>query len=113
MTERFTTLHSEQRTEAPKSRENVRVVLQHADNSRISVATMAADTSLAIAEVTFHLSESVWIAERIIAGDMRVATRPGLARILAGAVVALAKIGFAAGAFQEVDEDPEAQSHEP
>ncbi|MRN46146.1 hypothetical protein GJU93_06015 [Brucella sp. 10RB9212] len=102
MTERLTILHSEKRTEAPKSLENIRVVLQHEDNSRISVATMAADTSLATAEVTFHLSESVWIAERIIAGDMRVATRPGLARILAGAVVALAKIGCAAGALEEV-----------
>lgn len=104
MTERLTILHSERRTEAPKSPENVRVVLQHQDNSRISVATMAADTSLATAEVTFHLAEAVWIAERIIAGDMRVATRPGLARILAGAVVALAKIGFAAGALEETIE---------
>lgn len=113
MTERLTIIHSEKRTEAPKSPENVRVVLQHEDNSRISVAIMAAQSNLATAEVTFHLAESVWIAQRIIAGDMRVATRPGLARILAGAVVALAKIGFAAGALQEIVEDPEAQADEP
>lgn len=108
MTERLTILHSEKRTEAPKSSDNLRVVLQHEDNSRISVATMAEHSNLATAEVTFQLSESVWIAERIIAGDMRVATRPGLGRILAGAVLALAKISFQAGALEEVVHDPEA-----
>lgn len=113
MTERLTILHSEDRTDTPNLDDNVRVVLMHEDNSRISVAITAASNSLAKAEVTFHLAESVWIAQRILAGDMRVATRPGLARILAGAVVALAKIGFTAGALEEVTADREAQTDEP
>ena len=50
-------------------------------------------------EFAFGLHDAQFWAQRILAGDMGAARQPGMSRMLAAAVVTLAKAGMASGAL--------------
>lgn len=103
MDQRFpvTKLHAEARTELHEGDATLRVVLLHTNLTHISVATMAPGGELAEAEITFQIDEAIWLARRILAGDMRAATRPGLARILAASLMTLNICALQSGGIEQ------------
>lgn len=96
-----TKLHAEARTEKHEGDATLRVVLLHTNLTHVSVATMAPGGELADAEITFQIDEAIWIARRILAGDMRAATRPGLSRILAATIMTLNICALQSGGIQQ------------
>lgn len=97
----LTRLHFEERKDANGAVETLRVVLLHDNGAQISVGVMAHDAIDAREECSFWLDEAFYISKKIIAGDMRAATRPGMARILAAAIIVLSKAGAQSGALIE------------
>lgn len=76
------------------------------DNRSLAIATMPAarpQDYQAKAELQFELGEAVRLAQACLAGDRRALTTPGLARVLAGTVLALAKIAESGQALERAD----------
>lgn len=81
-----------------------RVVALSEDGTSLIVATMTAGEGVATTELTFRLDEARALAERVLSGDRRAMTRPGLARILSATAALLFRVSLAAGAIQETPE---------
>lgn len=101
-----TKVHAEARTEKHEGNATLRVVLLHTNLTHLSVATMPPGGELAEAEITFQIDEAIWICRRILAGDMRAATRPGMARMLAATVMALNICALQAGGIEQNPVEP-------
>ncbi len=78
-----------------------RVVALSEDGTSLVVATMTAGEGVATTELTFRLDEARALAERVLSGDRRAMTQPGLARILSATAALLFRVSLAAGAIQE------------
>lgn len=71
-------------------------------DGQIGVFVHAEGSDQGTLEFAFPLNEAQFFAERILAGDMGAARKPGMSRMLAAAFMVLAKAGFAGGVLAEV-----------
>ncbi|MCF6120517.1 hypothetical protein L2449_27205 [Mesorhizobium muleiense] len=71
------------------------------DNATIGVCAIQDGDRIVNSELEFNLGEAALLAERILSGDQRAKTTPGLARILAASVAVLFRVSLAAGALQQ------------
>lgn len=74
------------------------------DNATIGVCAIHDGDRIVNSELEFNLGEAALLAERILSGDQRAKTMPGLARILAASVAVLFRVSLAAGALQQTGE---------
>jgi len=72
------------------------------DNATIGVCAMQHGDKIVSTELEFNLGEAALLAERILSGDQRAKTTPGLARILSASVAVLFRVSLAAGALQQI-----------
>lgn len=73
------------------------------DNATIGVCAIHDGDRIVNSELEFNLGEAALLAERILSGDQRAKTTPGLARILSASVAVLFRVSLAAGAFQQTE----------
>lgn len=91
-------IHSEFRFDTPHNGEEYRIVaVDLAPNDFVAIATKAADSDTATTEISFRLADAQFFAQRILAGDMEAARRPGMSRLLAAALIVCLKILIAQG----------------
>ncbi|RWF49956.1 MAG: hypothetical protein EOS50_30205 [Mesorhizobium sp.] len=74
------------------------------DNATIGVCAIHDGDRIVNSELEFNLGEAALLAERILSGDQRAKTTPGLARILSASVAVLFRVAHAAGALQQIGE---------
>lgn len=73
------------------------------DNATIGVCAIHDGDRIVNSELEFNLGEAALLAERILSGDQRAKTTPGLARILSASVAVLFRVAHAAGALQQIE----------
>ena len=66
----------------------------------VHVATRRGETNTVTSEISYDLGYAYQLSRRCLAGNNRALTTPGLARVLASAVVVLSKAAFSAGALE-------------
>lgn len=79
-----------------------RVVCLSEDGAALTVATMTAGEDMATHELTFRLDQAQALVDRVLSGDRRAMTTPGLARILSATAAFLFRVSHAAGAIQPI-----------
>lgn len=95
-----TLLHREFRLETPLVGGAYRAVGAVGDGN-YCVCTLDDHASTATNEFVFDLGEAGFAAQRILAGDMAAARRPGMSRMLAAALIVLTKAGLASGTLEK------------
>ncbi|MER2536898.1 MAG: hypothetical protein ABTQ31_17230 [Rhizobiaceae bacterium] len=83
--------------------EQFRRVAGMLDAQSLAVATMVAGEAEAQTELIFSVDDAVRLAERVLAGDPRARTQPGLARILSATACVLFRVAQQAGAIQSME----------
>lgn len=69
------------------------------DGMTMAVCRRGAGETTATTELSMPLGEAVDLAERVLSGDARAATTPGLARILSASVAILFRVALTSGAI--------------
>jgi len=73
------------------------------DAQTLCVATMVAGEAEARTELIFSVDDAVRLAGRVLAGDPRARTQPGLARILSATACVLFRVAQQAGGIQSME----------
>lgn len=101
-------IHSEYRFDTPHNGEEYRIVaVDFGPSDIVAIATRAADSDKATTEISFRLADAQFFAQRILAGDMGAARRPGMSRLLAAALIVCLKILIAQGLILPGGPEPE------
>lgn len=95
-----TVIHREFRFDMPAENGTYRCVGLLPDG-QVGVFVQPEGAASGTLEFAFPLNEAQFCAERILAGDMGAARRPGMSRMLAAAVMVLVKAGLAGGVLTE------------
>lgn len=80
------------------------VGMVNGDDTRLVVASLPDGGNVAEPELSFSIGYAAALAERVLSGDQRAKTEPGLARILSATVAMLFRVSLAARALEPTED---------